>query len=175
MASELEKKNWEVVRSETDEIEAGRGLWWLARGLPSSSTSARAFLGENLHRWGEMEAPGCTKEPTVTDTKRLRSGTYRLIREPYLVERSSRSSAGHGSCPLSLSLSCPLSLRLPRFRPTRTPSSSLFVSPACEKEKKPRPVEIGSSRKILRLGTPTSGKVRKVVTWRTRMPDLGVG
>ena len=39
MASELEKKNWEVVRSETDEIEAGRGLWWLARGLPSSSTS----------------------------------------------------------------------------------------------------------------------------------------
>ena len=57
------KKNWEVVRSETDEIEAGRGLWWLARGLPSSSTSARAFLGENLHRWGEMEAPGCTKEP----------------------------------------------------------------------------------------------------------------
>lgn len=63
LASELEKKNWEVVRSETDEIEAGRGLWWLARGLPSSSTSARAFLGENLHRWGEMEAPGCTKEP----------------------------------------------------------------------------------------------------------------
>ena len=144
-------------RAERNRRNWGRPRVVVARSRPPLLLDVRPrFPRRKPSPMGGDGGPRVHQRAKVTDTKRLRSGTYRLIREPYLVERSSRSSAGHGSC--SLSLSCPVSPRLPRFRPTRTPS--FLVSPACEKEKeKPRPVEIGSSRKILRLGTPTSGKV----------------
>ena len=154
-------------RAERNRRNWGRPRVVVARSRPPLLLDVRPrFPRRKPSPMGGDGGPRVHQRAKVTDTKRLRSGTYRLIREPYLVERSSRSSAGHGSCSLSLLSG------LSALAPVPADSDPL-LSPACEKEKKNAPCR---NRVFAENPEARNSENREklwknipFVTWRTRM------